>query len=161
MVTLALHCDLTTYEEQDTARVSITTTRFGTVDIARAQLWHFPEGVLGFDAVHEYCILPHAPDSPFFWLQATTEPGLAFVLVQPFAAFADYDFEISDADVVQLGLESVEDVSVFTIVTIGEKEITTNLMGPVILNRRTHLARQIVLADPRYGTRHPLCRISE
>jgi flagellar assembly factor FliW len=134
----------------------IKTTRFGQVEVDDAQLVLIPDGLLGFESIHEYCLIPHAPGSPFHWLQALNKPELAFVVVNPFDFFAEYDFTIGDADVARLKLENAADVLVLTLVTISGEQVTTNLLGPLLVNARTRAARQIVLADAPYGTRHSL-----
>ena len=136
--------------------MKISTTWFGTVDLADTAILTFPEGILGFEAEQEYCLTEHAPNSPFLWMQAVHTPSLAFVVINPFEHFLDYDIVITDADVVHLRIASPEDVKVITLVTIGEQEITTNLVGPIVVNQTKRLARQIVLSDSRYGTRHLL-----
>lgn len=134
----------------------IQTTRFGELDICDDAILEFPQGLLGFEAIHRYCLLPHAPGSPFSWLQAVDEPGLAFVLVNPFEFFLEYEFEISDADTDLLQLQDLADIAVYAIVTIGRPEITANLAGPLIINRAHRIACQGVISNPRYGTRHSL-----
>ena len=136
--------------------MQITTTRFGTIEVRDDALLSFPEGLLGFETVQQYCLLEHVPGSPFLWLQATTNPSLAFVTVDPFEFFHEYDVAINDADAEYLRLESPEEVRVLTIVTIGEGIVTTNLVGPIVVNHKLGLARQVVLSDYRYGTRHSL-----
>lgn len=134
----------------------IQTSRFGEVEISEDLLVTIPEGLLGFESEHEYCIIVHAPNSPFRWLQSITRPDLAFVTVDPFNFFTDYDFDICDSDVKYLELSGAEDVVVMTIVTIAGQQVSTNLVGPIVINRKNRMAKQIVLPDPRYGTRHSL-----
>lgn len=136
--------------------MQLTTTRFGTIDCADERLLAVPDGLLGFEAFAEFGVLDHKPDSPFRWLQSTTEPSLAFVVINPFDFFLDYDFVISDADAEQLQLVSPEDVEVLALVTFANGDVTANLVGPLVVNRKTRLARQLVLSDPRYGTRHSI-----
>lgn len=136
--------------------MTIETTRFGRVEVNPESLLTFPQGVLGFESIQQYCLLEHRPGSPFLWLQAATNPALAFVVINPFEFIVDYDLTISDADVNHLQLAGPEDVRVLTIVTISGNEITTNLVGPIVVNHRLRLGRQIVLSDSRYCTRHSL-----
>ena len=134
----------------------ITTTRFGEVEVHERELLFLPEGLLGFETMQRYCLLEHAPGSPFRWMQAVDDPALAFVVINPFEFFTDYDFDISDVDADLLNLDSVEDVQVFSLVTIHGTLVTTNLVGPLVVNRRHQIGKQIVLANPRYSTRHEL-----
>ncbi|MHB9130814.1 MAG: flagellar assembly protein FliW [Armatimonadota bacterium] len=136
--------------------MTISTTRFGDIEVSDDLLIQVPAGLLGFESIHTFCLLPHAPDSPFNWLQAIDDPELAFVVVNPFDFFPEYDFEIADADVPHIGTEDPAELVVFSIITFADKRLTANLVGPVVMNVQTQVARQIVLSDPRYGTRHEL-----
>jgi flagellar assembly factor FliW len=72
----------------------------------------------------------------------------------------DYNPELFDDDAASLGIESAADARVFNVVTVrGPKQGTTtvNLVGPIIVNRHTGAARQVVIANhAQYDARHPL-----
>ena len=140
--------------------MTISTTRFGNMEVSDDRFIRIPEGLLGFEPIQEYCLLDHKPGSPFQWLQAVDEPQLAFVVVNPFGFFSDYDIEISDADARQLELNAVEDAMVISLVTISKQEITTNLVGPIVVNRKTGMGKQVVLNNTHYGTRHSLVAVA-
>ena len=135
---------------------TIATTRFGEITVPEEQCITLPDGLLGFEQEHQYGLLESRPGSPFHWLQSLTNPALAFVVVNPYDFFPDYAFSISDADVERLALTSAEQTAALTLVTIASPEVTTNLLGPVIVNLATRQGRQIVLADSSYTTRHAL-----
>ena len=63
--------------------MQIETTRFGTIDVAEEQLFHFPMGLLGFSSQKRYVVLDHAPDSPLKWLQSVDDGSLAFIITDP------------------------------------------------------------------------------
>jgi flagellar assembly factor FliW len=136
--------------------ILVETTRFGQIVVDEMQLVHLPDGLLGFEDLCDYCLLPHAPDSAFHWLQSLTVPSIAFVVVNPFDFFPDYEFTIDDETTAVLHLHDVMDVAVLTLVTIRGAEVTTNLVGPLVINTRKRCARQLVLSDSRYATRHSL-----
>jgi hypothetical protein len=48
---------------------------------------------------------------------------------------------------------------VFVIVNKVDDLLTGNLQGPLVVNVETRQARQLVLSDRRYSTRHPLMRV--
>jgi flagellar assembly factor FliW len=136
--------------------ILVNTTRFGEIVVDEEQLVHLSEGLLGFEGLHDFCLLAHAPGSAFHWLQSLTDPAIAFVVVNPFDFFPDYDFTLDDEVVRALHLQDVMDVAVLTLVTIRGSEVTANLVGPVVINVRERCARQLVLSDSRYSTRHSL-----
>lgn len=139
----------------------VSTTRFGEIEVPEEQILRIPDGLLGFESIRDYCLIPHCADSPFRWLQAVHEPALAFVVIHPFDYFAEYEFEIPDADLERLALECAEDVLVLAVVTINAEGVSANLVGPVVVNKKNRIARQVVLTDPRYKTRHALCQTAK
>ena len=77
----------------------------------------------------------------------------------PLVFFPDYEFTIDDDVEKELGLTSPEDVLIYTILTLAGKEIrdlTANLMAPIVINVKTRLAKQIVLDRSSYTTKHRL-----
>ena len=65
--------------------------------------------------------------------------------MNPFLVFPDYQPELSDEDVAFLGLKSSDEASIFNIVTLrGRGSATINLKGPIVINRRTLVAKQVI-----------------
>ncbi len=148
-------------EREDDAVVLVRTVRFGEVSVPRTQVLEMSSPILGFAASKRYCILPPTggDDSPFRWLQSMDDDRLAFVVVNPFDYFPDYDIEIPTPDQRELELETSEDCAVLAIVTIPEGNptaLTANLVAPLVINARTKRARQVVLYESGYCTRHYL-----
>ena len=95
--------------------------------------------------------------APFMALTSLDETGLDFIVVAPGLLFGDYVVEIGDADVSLLDLRGSEDVEVLVLVTCHPGATpTVNLMGPLVVNRRTDLATQVVLQDAGYAAAVPV-----
>ncbi len=138
------------------AKTRLRTTRFGEIDCPQENIIHMPSGLLGFPGCTDYILLPHKKDSPFLWYQSLDDPALAFVVVNPFIFKPDYDVPISPALMEVLGAEKLENLEVLAIVTIPKdrpRDMTANLLGPIIVNPGKRLARQIVLDPERYSTK--------
>jgi len=119
-----------------------------------------PDGMLGFESVKRFVLLEDRPDTAFKWLQAVDDPALAFIVVNPMEFFPDYEIELSDKQAETLDLEDPSEAVMLTTVTIGsDGRVTTNLLGPIVMNSRTLQARQIVLQDDRYGSKHVICEL--
>ncbi len=115
-----------------------------------------PLGLLGFEQFKRYALLSRPEEAPFLWLQVLDQPNLAFVVVSPTAVAPDYEPEISDEDASFLDLRTPEDAIVFNIVTLrGQNNATVNLKGPVLVNRRTLVGKQIV---PLNAADLPVCQ---
>lgn len=136
--------------------VLISSERFGDVDTDDAATLNFPHGLLGFEDQHSFVVVPVDPDGVYSWLQSTTDPDLAFLATSPHFFFADYAPEVNDADLEELGLLDPDETLLLCLLTVNEDDITANLLGPVVVNTRTRLARQVVLAETRWSTREPL-----
>lgn len=138
---------------------SIETTRFGSVEVSEHMIVHFPNGLLGFPEEKNYIFLEHRPDSPFMWLQSLDRPDLAFVLTDPFWVKKDYLKDLSPAEKRLFQGESGGEVQVFVLVTIPRdrvREVTVNLLGPLVLEVDHRVGRQIVLPSTGYSTRYPI-----
>lgn len=139
--------------------MKITTSRFGEIDIDSQSIISFPGGLIGFPDEEQYVIIRHNPESPFYWLQATEKPDLAFVLVDPVVFKPDYEFHIPKLIFEHLEVDSSEDLGTYVIVTVPPgkpEEMTANLLGPILINTKSKLARQIVLDENLFSHRHPM-----
>ena len=118
----------------------------------------FKDGILGFEEYNSYHIeLNEDEGNPFQKLQSKDTDALSFIIMDPFLIKSDYDFMLTESTIEKLEIEDVNDVLVFTIVTIPNedfKNITTNLLAPIIVNSKKNLAKQIVLSDTSYTTKH-------
>lgn len=135
----------------------VPTDRFGELTVDPGDVIEFPDGLVGFAVVTRAIAVPVNDDGLFWWLQAVDDPALAFLAVVPWAFFADYE-PVLPADVQdRLGLDDADDALVYCLVTIHDdpRRFTANLLGPVVVNRRRRLGRQVVL-DADLSTRAEL-----
>jgi len=140
--------------------MDVRTTRFGVVEIAESRVITFPKGLLGFSKQTRFCLLEPGDDACFFWLQAVDEPSLAFVVTDPSLFVPEYSVPVRPEQMGELGLTRLEEAQVFVIVNKVEGTLTGNLQGPLVVNTLTRQGEQLVLAEKRWTTRHPLMRVS-
>ncbi len=134
----------------------IETTRFGTVDVDDTRIIRFADGLLGFPEHRRYALIQTAPDPVFFWLQSVDDPYVAFVVCDPLAFVPDYRAPIRSDDLKALGAADVADTQLLVIVNKVDGHLTGNLLGPLVIGATSLQARQLVLSDKRYSTRHRL-----
>ena len=136
------------------------TARFGSLEIQGQDILVFPDALYGFDQEKEFALLPLDPtiESPMEWLQSLTSRELAFIVTDPFLFIPEYKMVLSDSEQTQLGIESMESVVVRVIVTIPKvhTEMTANLVAPIVINQKKGLAKQVVLTNAEYDTKHSL-----
>lgn len=137
----------------------ITTSRFGQLDVNAERLIEFPGGILGFPDQSQYALIQTGTDSGFYWLQSVCTADLAFVVCDPRLFVSDYQVPVKLEELEGIELSGVQDAQVFVIVNKVGDLLTGNLQGPLVVNVRNRRARQLVLSDKRFSTRHPLMRI--
>jgi len=140
--------------------MEVRTTRFGVVHVAEDRVIHFPKGLLGFTNQSRFCLLEPGEDACFFWLQSVDEPSLAFVITDPSLFVPEYSVPIRPEQMIELKLNKLEDAQVFVIVNKVDTTLTGNLQGPLIINTLTRTGEQMVLAEKRWTTRHPLVKVA-
>ncbi|HIL26842.1 MAG TPA: flagellar assembly protein FliW [Nitrospinaceae bacterium] len=136
------------------------TARFGSIEIQDKDILLFPGALYGFDQEKEFVILPLDPkvENPMEWLQSLRSRELAFIVTDPFLFVPEYKMVLSDNEMNQLKIESMESVAVRVIVTIPKvhSEMTANLVAPLVINQKNRLSKQVVLTSTEYDTKHSL-----
>ena len=133
----------------------VKTKPFGDIDVDERQKLDFPQGILGFENLRSFVLLD-AAQPPFYWLQSLQEPEIAFVLIDPVFFKPDYAPDVGPEDLEEIDVTGADEQLVFTIVTIPEKQelMTANLQGPIIVNKRSKIARQAISRNPRWLVKH-------
>ena len=138
--------------------MKVETTRFGIIEVQEEAVITVPEAMLGFSDMTRFTFVDDELGEPFRWLQSLEKPSLAFVVIDPSLLLSEYHFSVKKEQIKMLETDDVEDLQVFTIVTMANDilDVTVNLQGPIVMNKKNRLAQQIVLNDPKFSTRHPL-----
>ncbi len=137
----------------------IETSRFGPTEVDESRFIRFELGVLGFPNEQDFALIQTADGSGFYWLQAVTRADLAFVVCDPRLFVPEYRTPIKSEELQQIGLSEADGAQVFVIVNKVDDLLIGNFQGPLVVNVDTRAAKQLVLSDKRYSTRHPLMRI--
>lgn len=144
--------------ENNEEKVAVKTSRFGEIVVDLSKKIEIIGGLLGFPDSTNYFVLDHEEDSPFKWLQSIDEGDVAFVICDPLTFFPDYRIQIRKEELANMKVESIEDFVIFVLLSLhGDiNDMTANLQGPIIVNAKYRMGRQIVLKDSGYKTRHRL-----
>ena len=136
----------------------VQSTRFGELEVSDEQILDFPQGLLGFPEEKRFALMEYKPDSPFYFLQSLADPDLTFLMINPFAFFNDYEFDMDDALMAEIDVTADNPPTVFNIATVKDKieNMTVNLAGPVLVNLRDRKAAQWVIEKTQFPTRYPL-----
>lgn len=143
--------------------MNLSTQRFGDIAIPDDKIITMPKPVLGFEQLKRYCIIERDDCDPFLWYQSIDDPGVAFMIVNPLVFYPDYRIEVNPRELDELKIGDIRDVETYAIVTIpaNPADISINLQGPLLINTRTRLAKQLVLVNSSYRVRHLLSEVLE
>jgi len=135
----------------------VNTKAFGLIEVDEKQKINFPQGLFGFEDYKEYTLLD-AEHQPFLWLQSLDDQEIAFILINPFLFRPDYEVNIGNEELAEIGITSPENALIFVIVTIPQdgSSMTANLQGPLVINKENMTGMQAVLSDVRWKTKHDI-----
>jgi len=138
--------------------MKIETRYLGRVDIEADKIMTFPSGLPGFSDKHDFVLLNFSKNDNFQVLQSIDDKDLAFIVTNPYQFYQDYEFKLDDSIRDTLDINKIEDVLVFSIVTLQEtlSQSTINLKAPLILNRYSKLGKQYILNDDTYSMKQAL-----
>jgi flagellar assembly factor FliW len=126
-----------------------------------ANSFELPHGIIGFKDYTRAELL-YIPDHlPFLWmrLQRGTD-SVHFIVIEPGGLVPGYTPELFDADAEALGLRDASEAMLLNIVTLKSQnplEAVVNLVGPIVVNRRTRQGRQLVISNySLYSAHWPL-----
>ncbi len=132
-------------------------SRFGEIEYHPDNLLHFPEGLIGFENLRDFIVMPNEKEGPLFWIQSVDDPQIAFVMTDPSNFFPEYKVVATPTERTKLGIAAEDEVYCLSVVTVPpDRKITLNLMAPVLYAASSNRALQTILEKSPYSTRHPL-----
>jgi flagellar assembly factor FliW len=126
-----------------------------------ANSFELPQGIIGFKEYTRAEIL-YVPDHlPFLWLKLhRAADAVHFIVIEPAGLVPGYVPELFDSDAEALDLRSSSEAMLLNIVTLKNQnplDAVVNLVGPIVVNRRTRVARQLVISNySQYSAHWPL-----
>jgi flagellar assembly factor FliW len=138
----------------------IHTKFLGKVEIQEQAVIHFESGLPGFQELRGFVLLPVEEGPGLYYLQSVEEPPVCFITASPFLIMEDYEMDISEETVEALAIEKQEEVSLYVVLTIPEdiKDMTANLLAPIVINRVNNKAAQEILNHDKYHIKHKVFR---
>ena len=138
--------------------MKINTKYHGEISIKEEDILHFEKGIPGFPNETKFVQIPLTEDGLFKYYNQFQMPDIGFIITDPFFFKKDYDFVHEDSIVESLEIQNEKDVKVIVIITPQEpfNHSTANLQAPVIMNIDNRKARQVILNNTTYQTKHPL-----
>jgi flagellar assembly factor FliW len=130
-------------------------------------LVHTPVGLPGFDGARDW-VLEGDDTKVFSLLRNLDEPSIGLLVAPPWDMAPGYEPDLPDEELVQMGIEDAGDVNLLVVATIvestprepaaDERAVTVllNLAAPIVLNRHSGVARQLILDRQGWPLRHPV-----
>ncbi|MBT3584161.1 MAG: flagellar assembly protein FliW [Halobacteriovoraceae bacterium] len=133
----------------------INTTRFGELEVDKTDIISFKDGLLGFENLKRFFVVDPGDQTLILWFQSVDDGATAFPIIEPKIYRPEYVVKLLPAELKSLELESLNDASIYTILTIPKTvtDMSANLKAPIVINNKTKLARQIVLQDSKLEVR--------
>ena len=142
---------------------SILTQRFGEVTFEANDLIEFPWGLPGFAHLRRFLALTLDEQPNFLWLQSADDPTVALPAADPWQMFPDYEPKLPAYATAALELRNPDDFSLLCVVVVTKdaREMTMNLLAPIVINLKSRRARQVMLENSGYSVRRPVPRTAE
>lgn len=144
--------------------ITINSEALGQVAVSEDQIITFPSGLPGFPNSRRYAVVNGPLKPPFYCLQCLDNPSLAFVVTDPAVLVPDYHPKNGLNDLKELKAASFDDLQMLVTLTIPPgrpREMTANLMSPLLINQAQGLGKQIVIDKPHYSHQHPVIPANE
>jgi flagellar assembly factor FliW len=146
--------------------LKIGTRKFGEIEVDETKILTMPEGLPGFAGYKRFVLLEDPKTAPFCWFQSVEEPSLALVVMNPAVFKPDYDIGLEKI-INTLGWKGIspDEAVIYVVVNISgssdDKQITANLVGPIVINSKSNSAVQVVLADTAYSCQYNVLKPEE
>ena len=107
----------------------------------------------GFPAHREFVLVRLNDDGLLYAFTSIQDPELRFLVAPPEPFFPDYAPEIENEVFSALNTRDTDRLLLLTVITAGVEETTANLLAPIVVDRDTMRAMQVVLSGSGYPVR--------
>ncbi|MEV6344526.1 flagellar assembly protein FliW [Actinoplanes sp. NPDC051851] len=107
----------------------------------------------GFPAHREFVLVRLNDDGLLYALTSLDNPELRFLVAPPEPFFPEYAPEIDESVFAALNTKDPDRLLLLTVITAGQNETTANLLAPIVVDRDTMRAMQVVLTGSTYPAR--------
>ncbi|SDT75938.1 flagellar assembly protein FliW [Actinoplanes derwentensis] len=112
----------------------------------------------GFPSHREFVLVRLNDDGLLYALTSVEDPELRFLVAPPEPFFPDYAPEIENQVFAALNSKDPDRLLLLTVITASEHETTANLLAPIVVDRDSMRAMQVVLTGTDYPVRAILNR---
>ncbi|MEA3466140.1 MAG: flagellar assembly protein FliW [Thermodesulfobacteriota bacterium] len=132
-------------------------SRFGEIEYEPASVLNFPEGLIGFEELRDFVVMPNEKEGPLFWIQSIEDPQVALVLTDPTNFFPTYKVVPEELEREKIELDENGQYFSLVVVTVHQdRNITLNMAAPILFAPESNKAVQVILDDSSYDIQTPL-----
>ncbi len=137
-------------------------TRFGEIEYDPENTLLFPEGLVGFEELRNFVVMPNEKEGPLFWIQSIEDPQVAFILTDPTGFYFDYKVVPNGRERQKLGIDEESECLIVSVVSVPpDRKITLNLAAPILFAPKTNRALQVILEGTNFSPQTPLPTVDE
>lgn len=125
----------------------VQTSRFGQIQSSQEEVFIFPQGLIGFEAMRQWLILPDPDNEEVAWLQSLTESRVALPIVSPRKFAPDFRLHVSDRQLATLHLRNTDRIYILTVMSKSGRSLTINLRSPIVINLSKRVACQVIASE--------------
>jgi flagellar assembly factor FliW len=100
----------------------------------------------GFPAHREFVLVRLNDDGLLYAFTSTEDPELRFLVAPPEPFFPEYAPEIDDEVFAALNTKDPDRLLLMVVITAGVNDTTANLLAPIVVDRDSMRAMQVVLS---------------
>ena len=132
-------------------------SRFGEIEYDPDNTLEFPEGLVGFENLRHFVVMPNEKEGPLFWIQSVEDPQVAFILTDPTSFYYDYKVVPDGRERQKLGIDDDGECLIVSVVSVSpERNVTLNLAAPILFAPQTNRALQVILEGTQFSPQTPL-----
>ncbi|MGH1526747.1 flagellar assembly protein FliW [Leifsonia sp. L25] len=114
----------------------------------------------GLEPLDDFSLEPVAGADGLFTLASIERPEIRLFTIDASRHLPGYSPELPDDRAIELGIAVAEDALLLVVVTPSREGSTVNLLAPVVVNRATGSALQLVLEDDAFPVRAELAALA-
>lgn len=138
--------------------ISLTSTRFGDMEVEEGDVINFPAGIPGFEENRSW-ILVGDDDNAIMWLHSIEDGSLALPVTTPESIKGDYNAKLPRESLEQIGEMDMKAVILLIVIAIPPGrpwDMTANLRAPILVNWASRIATQAIAMNEDYDFRYPV-----
>ncbi|MCD6165155.1 flagellar assembly protein FliW [candidate division KSB1 bacterium] len=141
-----------------TSKIEINSARWGKLLVDPDDIIEFPRGIIGFEKYKKFAIFESQDFKPFQLLISVEQENIGFVIINPFNFCPDYKPKIIPLDLKELNIQNGDRFLIYAIVTLApdSRQSTANLRGPIIINLKKRIGKQVIIPNEEYSIKHPI-----